>query len=43
MTEFVGLDMEMHFYEHYDEVLDQLDKTFNHIFKARSGGGCLGC
>jgi aspartyl-tRNA synthetase len=33
MTEFVGLDMEMHFNEHYDEVLDMLDKTFNHIFK----------
>merc|ERR1719258_649187 len=33
MTEFVGLDMEMTFNEHYDEVLDQLDKTFNHIFK----------
>jgi aspartyl-tRNA synthetase len=33
MTEFMGLDLEMHFYEHYDEVLDQLDKTFNHIFK----------
>jgi len=33
MTEFVGLDMEMHFEEHYDEVLDMLDKTFNHMFK----------
>jgi aspartyl-tRNA synthetase len=33
LTEFVGLDMEMHFNEHYNEVLDMLDKTFNHIFK----------
>jgi len=32
MTEYVGLDMEMHFTEHYDEVLDVLDRTFNHIF-----------
>jgi aspartyl-tRNA synthetase len=33
MTEFMGLDMEMHFNEHYSECLDQLDKTFNYIFK----------
>lgn len=32
MTEFVGADMEMHFNEHYSEVLDMLDATFNHIF-----------
>ena len=29
----MGLDMEMHFNEHYSECLDQLDKTFNCIFK----------
>lgn len=33
MTEFVGLDMEMHFKEHYHEVLDVLDECFNFIFK----------
>merc|ERR1711964_797085 len=32
LCEFVGLDMEMHFEEHYDEVLDTLDRMFNHIF-----------
>jgi len=33
LTEFVGLDMEMCFKDHYHEVLDMLDQTFNHIFK----------
>jgi len=32
MTEFTGLDMEMHFKDHYHEVLDVLDSLFNHIF-----------
>jgi len=32
MTEFVGLDMEMTFNDHYSEVLDVLDGMFNHIF-----------
>lgn len=30
--EFVGLDMEMHFNEHYHEVLQVLDKCFRYIF-----------
>jgi aspartyl/asparaginyl-tRNA synthetase len=33
MTEFVGLDLEMPFKEHYDEVLDVMDSMFNHMFK----------
>ena len=33
MTEFVGLDLEMAFQEHYHEVLDLFDKLFIHIFK----------
>ncbi|KAI3641268.1 hypothetical protein MIR68_000740 [Amoeboaphelidium protococcarum] len=33
MTEFVGLDLEMAFQEHYHEVLDVLDKLFVSIFK----------
>jgi len=33
MTEFVGLDMEMAFHEHYHEVLDVLEQLFVHIFK----------
>ncbi|KJE94927.1 aspartyl-tRNA synthetase, variant 1 [Capsaspora owczarzaki ATCC 30864] len=33
LTEFVGLDLEMAFYEHYHEVLDMLDKLFVFIFK----------
>ncbi|KAI8609662.1 hypothetical protein BC830DRAFT_814505 [Chytriomyces sp. MP71] len=33
MTEFVGLDMEMAFEEHYHEVLDILGDLFVHIFK----------
>lgn len=32
MTEFTGLDMEMTFMEHYHEVLDVLDQTFNAVF-----------
>jgi aspartyl/asparaginyl-tRNA synthetase len=32
MTEFTGLDMEMTFKEHYSEVLDVLDRTFNAVF-----------
>jgi len=32
MTEFMGLDMEMTFLDHYHEVLDVLDGMFNHIF-----------
>ncbi|KAJ3119296.1 aspartate--tRNA ligase dps1 [Physocladia obscura] len=33
MTEFIGLDMEMAFEEHYHEVLDVLGELFVHIFK----------
>jgi aspartyl/asparaginyl-tRNA synthetase len=33
MTEFVGLDLEMPFREHYDEVLDVMDAMFNYMFK----------
>ena len=32
MTEFTGLDLEMTFLEHYSEVLDMLDRTFNAVF-----------
>ena len=32
MTEFVGLDLEMPFREHYHEVLDVMDAMFNYIF-----------
>lgn len=32
MTEFVGLDLEMAFEEHYHEVLDILDELFVYIF-----------
>jgi len=32
LTEFVGLDMEMVFKEHYSEVLDVLDGLFDYIF-----------
>jgi nondiscriminating aspartyl-tRNA synthetase len=32
LTEFVGLDLEMAFYEHYHEVLDVLDNLFLAIF-----------
>lgn len=32
MTEFTGLDLEMTFNEHYSEVLDVLDRTFNAVF-----------
>jgi len=33
MTEFIGLDLEMAFEEHYHEVLDLIDGLFLHIFK----------
>lgn len=33
MTEFVGMDLEMAFREHYHEVLDLFDKLFVSIFK----------
>ena len=33
MTEFMGLDLEMSFEEHYHEVLDVLDGLFAHIFE----------
>lgn len=36
MTEFVGLDLEMAFQEHYHEVLDLFDRLFIHIFKGTS-------
>jgi len=32
MTEFMGLDLEMTFRDHYSEVLDMLDGLFNNIF-----------
>ncbi|KAK9236889.1 aspartyl-tRNA synthetase [Lipomyces kononenkoae] len=32
MTEFIGLDLEMAFEEHYDEVIDVLVGLFNYIF-----------
>ncbi|KAJ3281996.1 aspartate--tRNA ligase dps1 [Borealophlyctis nickersoniae] len=32
MTEFMGLDLEMSFNEHYHEILDVLDGLFVHIF-----------
>ena len=33
MTEFVGLDLEMPFREHYSEVLDVMDGMFNFMFE----------
>ncbi|KAF9137103.1 aspartate--tRNA ligase dps1 [Linnemannia schmuckeri] len=33
MTEFMGLDMEMAFEEHYHEILDVFDELFVYIFK----------
>ena len=33
MTEFIGLDLEMSFDEHYHEVLDLLGELFVSIFK----------
>jgi aspartyl-tRNA synthetase len=32
LTEFVGLDLEMAFHEHYHEVLDVLDDLFTFLF-----------
>lgn len=37
MTEFVGLDLELPFKEHYSEVLDVMDGVFNHIFTGLVG------
>ncbi|KAG0162845.1 aspartate--tRNA ligase dps1 [Apophysomyces sp. BC1034] len=37
MTEFMGLDMEMAFEEHYHEVLDVLDELFVYIFTNLKG------
>jgi aspartyl-tRNA synthetase len=34
LCEFVGLDMEMAFNEHYHEVLEVMDQMFVHIFKS---------
>ena len=33
MTEFIGLDLEMTFNEHYHEVLDLFDRLFVNLFK----------
>ncbi|XP_020616367.1 aspartate--tRNA ligase, cytoplasmic-like [Orbicella faveolata] len=33
LTEFIGLDIEMTFNEHYHEVIDMIGRTFVHIFK----------
>ncbi|QSL64555.1 hypothetical protein MERGE_001856 [Pneumocystis wakefieldiae] len=33
MTEFVGIDLEMAFYEHYHEVLEMIENLFIYIFK----------
>ncbi|CAH3145500.1 unnamed protein product [Porites lobata] len=33
LTEFIGLDIEMTFSEHYHEVIDMIGQTFVHIFK----------
>ncbi len=33
MCEFTGLDFEMAIHEHYDEVLDVIDKLFVYIFE----------
>lgn len=33
LTEFIGLDIEMTFMEHYHEVIDVIGQTFVHIFK----------
>ena len=33
MCEFTGLDFEMAINEHYDEVLDVIDKLFVYIFE----------
>jgi aspartyl/asparaginyl-tRNA synthetase len=32
LTEFVGVDMEMAFQEHYHEVMDVLDELFVYVF-----------
>ncbi|XP_015773658.1 PREDICTED: aspartate--tRNA ligase, cytoplasmic-like [Acropora digitifera] len=33
LTEFIGLDIEMTFNEHYHEVIEMIGRTFVHIFK----------
>jgi len=33
LTEFIGLDLEMAFESHYEEVLDTIDTMFLHIFR----------
>ena len=33
LTEFIGLDIEMTFNEHYHKVIDMVGRTFVHIFK----------
>jgi len=33
LCEFIGLDLEMTFYEHYHEVVQTIGDLFNHIFK----------
>ena len=37
MCEFTGLDFEMAIHEHYDEVLDMIDKLFVYIFEGLRG------
>ena len=37
MCEFTGLDFEMAIHEHYDEVLDVIDKLFVYIFEGLRG------
>ncbi len=37
MCEFTGLDFEMAIHEHYDEVLEVIDKLFVYIFEGLRG------
>ncbi len=37
MCEFTGLDFEMAIHEHYDEVLEMIDKLFVYIFEGLRG------
>ena len=44
MCEFTGLDFEMAIHEHYDEVLDVIDKLFVYIFeglRSKFGAGAV--
>ncbi len=43
LCEFTGLDFEMAINEHYDEVMDVIDKLFVYIFNGLNGkyGTCL--